>query len=208
MLVLWTLAFLLAQPAWSANNAVNDACKDLCSRESECVRRCIAHAELFELNADFIRAVTDFTKHVDDRMRALRSGADIQILELCKETGWSLDNMMICLRSYPSQEVIRNCKKLSPRQEDQVQCVRLGKAAAAIDACNRLTPSGDLRLECLGLPLTVEETKLCGSSGGNSNTRMKCLERTAETHEGKTEKALLESKYVDREKSRKPTSVE
>lgn len=121
------LALFFAIPARAANNAVNDACKRLCDTDGECVKKCVGQAELFELKADFINAVTDFTKLPGDRMRALRSGANLEVLALCKQSGWSLDNMMICLRSYPTAEVIKGCKRKSQLQETQVECMRQGK---------------------------------------------------------------------------------
>jgi hypothetical protein len=206
-----TLAIVVlfaSAPALAGNNAVNDACKRLCNAESDCVHRCVAQAELFELRSDFINAITDFTKGVDDRMRALRSGADLTILSLCKTTGWSLDNMMICLRSYPTPEVIKNCKRLSPRQEEQVECVRLGKSEAEIDACIRLVPGSDRRLQCLGLRVTANETANCGEAGGDSYERMKCLERNASENADKIRRRELDMRVESERRKRMPASSE
>lgn len=206
-LVLWTLSILLAQSASAANNAVHDACKRLCDQESECVHKCVAHAELFELRAEFINAVTDFTKRTDDRMRALRSGADLQILSLCKDVGWSLDNKMICLRSYPTPEVIRNCKRLSPREEEQVQCVRLGKTEAEINECIQLVPGSDRRLECLQRGVTARETRSCREGGGDTYEKMKCLEKAEDTHDGLKRNSELDARIRDeRKRERAPAS--
>jgi hypothetical protein len=184
--------FLLASPAHAANNAVNLACKSLCASESECVRRCVGQAELFELNADFINAVTEWTKKPDDRMRALRSGANIEILQICKTTGWSLDNMMICLRSYPTPEVIKACKRLSALQEEQVRCVRMGKVDAEVDACSKLFPGSDRRLLCLEKNITAEDTNECRTLGGDSYEKASCLDRSEAVRMGEARKVNLD----------------
>jgi hypothetical protein len=181
-LSVFILTLLLALPASAANNAVNGACRQLCDGDSDCVRKCVGQAELFELRAEFIRAVTEWTVKPDDRMRALRSGANLEILDLCKRTGWSLENMMICLRSYPTRDVIKNCKKLSTLQEEQVQCVRLGKTEAEIDACVRFVPAPNFRLTCLEHQVSMRELKSCDAQGGDSRERMRCLERAEQSH--------------------------
>ncbi len=180
------LVSLFAQPARGANNSVNEACKRLCETESECVRKCVAHAELFELKSDLIDNVADWTPVVETRMKVLRTGANNEILALCKQTGWSLDNMLTCLRSYPTKEVIRECKKLSSLQEEQVRCIRLGKTSAEIEACSLLVPASNQRLECLSRTITAQETRECRKYGMNSQQRMNCLERAQQADSGET----------------------
>ena len=207
-MALWILSLFLALPVSAANNAVHEACKRLCDNESECVRKCVGHAELFELRADFINAVADFTKKTDDRMRALRSGADLEILALCKGTGWSLDNKMICLRSYPTPEVIRNCKRLSPREEEQVHCVRLGKSEADVDACIRIVPGTDRRLECLERGVTAKDAGDCHEQGGDTYEKMKCLEKAelARMDQGKRQQLDVRI-HEERRRQRAPAST-
>jgi hypothetical protein len=190
--VLFIFFLLFAPRTYAANNAVNLACKSLCASESECVRRCVGQAELFELNADFINAVTDWSKKPDDRMRALRSGANVEILQLCKATGWSLENMMICLRSYPTPEVIKACKRLSTLQEDQVRCVRAGKVDAEVDACNKLFPGSDRRLLCLQKYTTAQDTDACRTLGGDSYEKATCLDRSEAVRLGEARKTNLD----------------
>ena len=166
---------LFALPAGAAHNSVNEACRSLCDGEGECVRKCVAQAELFELRPDFILAVSNFTKKIEDRMRALRSGADLGVLAICQGTGWSLDNQMTCLRSYPTPELIKACKRLSSRQEEQVECVRMGKTDAEVDACNGMFPGSDRRLECLGTSVSARDRSTCEERGGDSRMKMECL---------------------------------
>lgn len=183
-LALFTFSLLLsATHAHAVNNAVNLACKALCNSENDCVRRCVGQAELFELRPEFINAVTDWTKKPDDRMRALRSGANQEILDLCKQTGWSLDNMMICLRSYPTFDVIRNCKKLSPLQEEQVRCVRMGKTDAEIESCSKLFPGSDRRLECLSRNVVASDIDHCRHYGDTA-AKARCLEAAEAVRSG------------------------
>jgi hypothetical protein len=206
-LVFCTLLVFFATTAWAGNNAVNEACKRLCNVESGCVRRCVGHAELFELKSDFINAVADWTKTPDDRMTALRSGANLEILSLCKQTGWSLDNMMICLRSYPTPEVIKACKKLSPLQEEQVRCVRRGKTDAEVEACNRLVPGSDRRLECLDRNVTAQDVTTCREEGGDSYEKMRCLGRAELARTGESRHGELEERIrAERERVRSPAS--
>jgi hypothetical protein len=202
------LLFLFSLPAFAANNAVNDACRRLCAADTDCVHKCVSQAELFELKPDFINAVTDWTKKPDDRMRALRSGADVLILELCKSTGWSLENMMICLRSYPTPEVIRNCKRLSPLQEEQVHCVRLGKTEAQIDECNQLVPGSGHRIACLERRVTAPDTRNCRDLGGDSFERMQCLEKAELSRAEKSRHDALDGRIRhERSGNRSPASL-
>jgi hypothetical protein len=204
---LWIL--LSAIPALAANNAVHDACKRLCETDGDCVHKCVGQAELFELRPDFVNAVADWTKNPEDRMRALRSGANLEILALCQQTGWSLDNKMICLRSYPTPQVIKNCKKLSPLQEEQVRCVRSGKTEAEIDACIRLVPGAGHRLDCIERRVSVEARHTCGEDGGDSFEKMGCLERAEKSAEAKARAQRLETRIrLERNRDRAPASLE
>ncbi|MGZ3653328.1 MAG: hypothetical protein ACXVB9_12840 [Bdellovibrionota bacterium] len=197
------LSLLFTSPTQAGNNAVNESCKSLCNSESDCVRRCVGQAELFELKSDFINAVTEWTKNPDDRMRALRSGANHEILQLCQSTGWSLDNKMICLRSYPTPDVIKSCKKLSPLQEEQVRCVRMGKTEAEVDACNRLVPGSDRRLECLERNVSAQDSINCRNLGGDTFEKMSCLRNAEGIRMGEARKMELDDRIrAEREKNR------
>ena len=173
------LLFLALLPLSGAHagNAVNDACKRLCETDSECVRKCVAHAELMELKADVIHVAAGFHKSVDMRLTALRTGASIETFEICSKSGWSTDNTLTCLRAYPTQELMKSCKKLSPREEDQVKCLRNGKTSAEVEACLKILVSTDLRLQCVGLQLSAEATEGCNLKGQGSRDRLHCLER-------------------------------
>jgi len=185
-IALLTFSFLFSNvPAHAANNAVNLACKSLCNAESDCVRRCVGQAELFELKPEFISAVAEWTQKPDDRMRALRSGANLEILDLCKQTGWSLDNMMVCLRSYPTFEVIKSCKRLSPLQEEQVRCVRMGKTDAEVESCRKLFPGTDRRLECLSRNVVAYDIDHCRPYGDTA-AKARCLEAAEAVRSGES----------------------
>ena len=160
-----------------AGNAVNDACKRLCETDGDCVRKCVAHAELMELKADVIHVAAGFHKSVDMRLTALRTGASIETFETCGKSGWSTDNMLTCLRAYPTPELMKSCKKLSPREEDQVKCLRNGKTSAEVEACMKILVSTDLRLQCVGLQLEAKVTETCDLKGQGSRDRLRCLER-------------------------------
>ncbi len=160
-----------------AGQGTTEACKRLCEGEGECLRKCVAQVELFELKRDFIEASTEWSAAVDTRMRVLRSGANMETISICKKTGWSEENKLTCLRSYPTPGVMKNCKKLSSLEDEQVRCVRTGKTEAEIDACTNLVPGSDLRLECLQRDVTALEVRQCNRSGLDSRARMQCLER-------------------------------
>lgn len=208
---LLNLLFVLAAgPATMAHaNNMHIACKRLCQNESECLHKCVNQSELMELKADFIHAVADFTSSADERMKILRSGADIQTLSLCRETGWSMDNILICLRSYPTPEAVKACKKLSPLQDEQVRCIRMGKTSAEIEACSLLVPGPEQRLICLQMALTAEETRTCRSEKKDSSSRMNCLleaeaHRTQETRSWEQEVTLRDQQE---KKERSPAST-
>jgi hypothetical protein len=210
LLLLLILVGLLL-PAQAANNSVNVACKRLCDTQSECVRKCVAHAELFELNSDFVNATADWSPDPEIRMKVLRTGANVEILALCKQTGWSLDNMLTCLRSYPTPEVIKSCKKLSTGQEEQVRCIRMGKTSAEIEACTLLAPSASQRLECLGKEVTAQETRECRRLGPDIQQRMQCLDRARKNVEAEAKEFQDEARHRVAEEARKagpaPASV-
>lgn len=166
---------LLACTALAANHSVHDACKRLCATASDCVHKCVSHAELMEIRPDLVNVAADFHKDPEMRMTALRSGASMETFDLCKKTGWSTENKLICLRSYPTAELIKSCKKLSAAEEDQVRCVRNGKSSAEIDKCSSMLVDTKMRLECLGLEVSAKASDECGSLNQGSRQRLDCL---------------------------------
>lgn len=170
------LTFLLfTLSASAAGNSVHEACKNLCSTLSDCVRKCVAHAELMEVRASLVNTAANFHKDPETRMVALRSGANAETFDLCGKTGWSTENKLICLRSYPTPELMKSCKKLSPLEEDQVRCVRNGKTAAEVEKCADTLLDTSMRLECLGLEVTAHEITDCGNIKAGSAQRLSCL---------------------------------
>ncbi|HEY8278391.1 MAG TPA: hypothetical protein VIH99_02125 [Bdellovibrionota bacterium] len=210
-----TLALILlscfASPAALAvSKGAEDSCRRICSGDSECAGKCTSHVDLFELQTDFLSSVAAWNVSTDDRMKAVRSGANREVLDLCRSTGWSLDNIFTCLRSYPTPDVIQSCKKLSPRQEEQVRCVRAGKSSAEVDACASAFPGSDMSLHCLEMQVTAQETRWCRERKGGSAERMSCLEdhvaiRQRDTREFEEEIRRAAARE-EAENSRKPAS--
>jgi hypothetical protein len=186
---------LMLDPALTwAGVAVHDACRRLCENEAECLRRCISHSELFELNADFVNACTDYNPSVEVRMKVLRSGATRDLLPLCKDTGWGIDNVLICLRSYPTPEVLKACKKLSPKEEDQVRCLRSGNTNAQIEGCFKFGDSTKERLSCLDYHLDIAQPRRCREKASSAEGRLACMDQTKKEKERETREHLEETR--------------
>lgn len=125
-----TLAILLcslhAIAAIAATSGVNEACKQLCDQEAACLKKCVGHAELFEIRPELIKSVAAFDPDTETRLKVLRTGASAETLELCKKADWSLENTLICLRSYPTRDLMKACTKAKRGEDEQVECVRSG----------------------------------------------------------------------------------
>lgn len=176
---LFLLLSLIFAPAFSwAGAEAHDSCRKLCDNEADCLRRCVSHVELFELTPSFVDLVTDFHPSVEVRMKVLRSGASREILPLCKETGWNIDNVISCLRSYPTPAVIKACKKISPKEEEQVRCLRSGNNSAQVESCSEFGATTAEHLECLGYQADLHVSRRCRSPEKSSRAeRIQCMEQ-------------------------------
>lgn len=171
------LLFLALTPVAFANDiGVEQACVDLCDEDDSCASRCVKHAELFEVKANFIQAVAAWSPSQTERIQALRSGANLETFVLCKQTGWAKNDVLTCLRSYPTASMIQSCKRMSALAGEQVRCLRTGKSEAEVDACSALLVGGDQRLACLEKSITAQETHGCQIRGADSKQRLRCLE--------------------------------
>lgn len=171
------LLLLLLCSAAQAGSKIADACSELTNRDPALTKNCVNHAELFEVEAPFIRAVTQFHRSVEVRMKALKSGASVDTLNLCKSTGWNLDNTLSCLRAYPTPEVVRDCKKLSPKEDDQLKCVREGRDTSQINACLEISPLIPERISCLNLDVPAMATINCENKFHTFKERLRCMQQ-------------------------------
>jgi hypothetical protein len=163
--------------ASSARNKIADACSELTNRDAVLTKNCVNHAELFELDSEFIRAVVGFHRSVDVRMMALKSGASVDTLKLCRSLGWNLDNTLSCLRAYPTPEIVKACKKVGAKEEDQLRCVREGRETAQIDACVAISPKVADRLSCLELDVPAMAIINCENKFHTFKERLRCMEK-------------------------------
>jgi hypothetical protein len=186
-LIISLLLGLLPAPAWSGTMA-HDACRGLCEGESDCLRRCVSHVELFELSADFVNACAAFHSDPEVRLKVLRSGATRDLFPLCKDTGWGIDNVLTCLRSLPTPEVIKACKKLSPKEEDQVRCLRSGTTHVQIEACRNFGATPSERLQCLDYHLDAHVARRCSQGKNTEAQRLQCLNQAKADFDAETRK--------------------
>jgi hypothetical protein len=95
-----TLALLLLQIFFTAQAAtLRNACMEFSAGDREAAKKCIAHGESFELNGEFVSAVTKYSADPEIRMKVLKSGANFEILKICQATGWAQDHQITCMRS-------------------------------------------------------------------------------------------------------------
>lgn len=176
------LTVILLQTAWASPSLV-DACRELTNRDPELTKKCFAHAELFEVPVHFVRAVADFDPSVENRMKALKSGADVNTLALCKQQSWSKEGTLTCLRSYPTPELIRACKKISGQEEDQLRCVRMGRETAQVESCFLLGDTMKERFRCLEMDIPALEARTCDTQQSAADGKFKCLQRVVDRRE-------------------------
>lgn len=161
-----TLALLLLQIFFTAQAAtLRSACMEFSAGDRETARKCIAHGESFELNGEFVSAVTSYSADPEVRMKVLKSGANAQILQMCKATGWKLDHQISCMRSYPTEELMKACRKISNDEEEQLRCVRIGREPSQVKACAFFSKNVDHRFACMESDLPVAEARFCAKQG-------------------------------------------
>lgn len=173
--LLLLLACSLPAEAGVVRNKIADACSRLTGRDPQLTKNCVNHAELFEVDSEYIRAVVEFHSSIEIRMKALKSGASIDTLKLCKSLNWSVDNTLSCMRSYPTPELVKECKKVSARQEDQLRCVREGRDTAQVHACNSISSTTSERFACLELNVPALATYNCRDKFSSFPERMQCM---------------------------------
>jgi hypothetical protein len=171
------ILLLLSLPAEAGvvRNKIADACAELTSHDPDLTRNCVNHAELFEVDSQYIYAAAKFDRTVDVRMKALKSGATVETMKLCKSLRWNTDNTLSCMRSYPTPELIKECKKLSAREEEQLRCVREGRDTTQVQACNSMSEKTQERFQCLQLDVPGLATINCNNLHDNFKARMACM---------------------------------
>lgn len=178
-LLLFTFAILPAQAA-----TLRDACRSFAQGDKDALKKCISHGELFELNAEFVAAVSKYTADPDLRMKVLKSGANAESLRLCAATGWNADHQLSCMRSYPTEELIQSCRKLSQDEEDQLRCVRIGRESSQVESCRAFGRSISARFECLEGDLPAMEANRCARAHRTEQGRLGCLDRYVARRDG------------------------
>jgi hypothetical protein len=179
------LALLLLQVFSSAQAAsLRNACLEFAAGDRQVARKCISHGESFELNGEFVSAVTKFSSDPEVRMKVLKSGANAEILRLCKATGWSLDHQLSCMRSYPTEEIMKACRKISGEEDEQLRCVRIGREPPQIVGCARFSRNIDHRFSCMEEDMPVQEARACARKNKSENARMDCLNEFVAKRDG------------------------
>lgn len=175
------LALLLPQLSFAAS--VVKQCRQLTNGDLELAKKCVNHSEFFELNGAFVSACTAFSEDVDLRFRCLKSGANLDILTICRQADWSLDATLSCLRSYPTPESMKACRAFSADEKEQIRCLRVGRESAQIEACTRLTKNPAQRFDCLQMDVPALEANRCGEKR-DTQSRMLCLQQYVADREG------------------------
>lgn len=200
MRLLAFLLVLLSLPAEAGvvRNRITDACSRLTNRDPELSKNCVNHAELFEVDSQYIRAVVGFHPSVEIRMKALKSGASVDTLNLCKSLGWSIDNTLSCMRSYPTPALVKECKKISPREDEQLKCVRIGREVSQVQACGELSDLAEERFHCLSLDIGTLATLNCRNTQRGFSARLKCLEKIVQAREEEflQDQSALQARYL------------
>jgi hypothetical protein len=179
------LALLLLQALSSAQAAsLRNACLEFAAGDHQVARKCISHGESFELNGEFVSAVTKFSRDPEVRMKVLKSGANTEILALCKATGWSLDHQISCMRSYPTESIMKACRKISGDEEEQLRCVRIGREPQQVLGCAKFSRNVDNRFRCMEEDLPAQEARACAKRNKSEKARMACLDEFVAKRDG------------------------
>jgi hypothetical protein len=180
-----TLALLLLQIFFTAQAAtLRSACIEFSAGDREAAKKCIAHGESFELNGEFVSAVTKYSADPEVRMKVLKSGANSEILKICQATGWAQDHQITCMRSYPTEELIKACRKMSNEEEEQLRCVRVGREPPQVLGCVSFSQKLETRFSCLENDMPVVESRHCARLSKNEKTRIACMEEYVAKREG------------------------
>jgi hypothetical protein len=179
-----TLVLLLGNPVAAEASTLMRSCEKLVNGNPELARKCVQHADYFELNAKFVDSCTAFHSDPDTRTRCLKSGATQEIFNLCRETGWSTSGTLTCLRSYPTQASLSACKKIALAEEAQIRCLRLGRELPQLAACTAIGHDEASRFSCLQLDVPAHEALACNSRHRSREQKYSCLENVVAEREG------------------------
>lgn len=160
------------------------ACHRLTQGNGELTRKCAHHAEYFELRAAFVEACSAFNRDLDVRMKCLKSGANLEILEICQSSGWSLNGTLTCLRSYPTRESMGACKKFGANEEEQIRCLRLGREVPQVATCMEIGHDQASRFSCLQMDIPVFEARRCSRKNKSQEGLTSCFEDVVAEREG------------------------
>lgn len=163
---------------------LNTACSKMVNGEQTGLRKCVSHGESFELKSEFVDACTAFSPDLEIRWRCLKSGANLEILQLCKSSGWSQNGKLTCLRSYPSKEILAACKKFGRDEEEQIRCLRLGREPPQMVACMNIGSDQKSRFSCLQMDVPAMEAHSCNAKNSSTDGRLGCLENFVAAREG------------------------
>jgi hypothetical protein len=170
------LAFFLFGTELAEAGPLARACSELVEADRPLLKKCVSHSEFFELNSAFINECTKFHKNIDIRMKCLKSGANLEILQVCKTAKWSIEGTLTCLRSYPTDELMRSCKKISSSEEDQIRCVRSGADHSQVESCLTFSNKMEQRFRCMKMDVPSFEAKRCERISNSENGRFSCLQ--------------------------------
>lgn len=179
-----TLILLLLSTAPASAASVWENCQTLAKGHKGHTQTCANHVKFYEVVSATIDACTAFSEDVDVRLRCLKSGANSEIVSLCRGAGWSVDGTLTCMRSYPTKDTLRDCKRLGPNEEEQIRCVRIGRESAQILGCTEMMPDPASRLFCLQMDVPSFEARRCGVAHKRTRDRIECLEDYVARREG------------------------
>lgn len=152
------------------------ACSQMVKSNPAELKKCVSHAEFFELNAAFVQECTKFHSDVEVRMKCLKSGANLETLQICKSAKWSLDGTLTCLRSYPTEDLMKSCRKISSDEEQQIRCLRSGVDHSQVEACLSFSEKLEQRFLCMKMDVPTFEAKRCERISKDEKSRFSCLQ--------------------------------
>ncbi len=207
------LILLLCTPLAEAS-PLSLACQKLAA-DADNSKKCSEHATYFELNSHYVLTCASLHADTEARMRCLKSGADLETINLCKNLGWNIENTLTCLRTNPTQESIHSCRNFSKEENTQLRCLRLGREQAQVQACQSFSKFPEERFRCLEMDISAADTRTCRNHNPGVEARFLCLQGVvaererefravlAETQKRVSEEKALEKQLLADEESRK-----
>jgi hypothetical protein len=185
-MILLLVALFFGNPAEASKNG--DSCLALTNGDRELARKCFRHLTDFDLDYHYANACSKFSTNVENRMRCLRSGANLETFNICQQAKFSLDGTLTCLRSYPTPETMKRCKNISTQEDDQLRCIRTGRGPDQMQACVDFFRDKEEIFACLSLDLPAHETRRCGKKGKT----LDCMQHALAVHEGRANDEMKE----------------